>query len=141
MSSGLNKDPRAMDIGVRLKMHFGVITKFISRHPQNDKLCILRDENGEDLCEGSGETDGMALIAAYKNFDPSQMGKSKAQLQKENANMAARLRDLESAVEAPKAAAQDEPAGAAWPPSQELEVDKPVKKTRRKKTTRTSSPE
>lgn len=142
MSSGINKDPRAMDIGVRLKMRFGVSPKILIRHPQADFLCILRDENGEDLCEGSGLTEGMALIAAYKNFSPNQMGKSKAQLQKENADMEARLRDLESAVEAPKAETEDESADAAWPPSQELEVSKPVKKTRRKKTTpRSSSPE
>ena len=137
----INKDPRALNIGVMLQMRFGISPKILIRHPQGDKLCILRDEHGEHLCEGSGVTDGMALIAAYENFDPSQMGKSKAQLQKENADMAARLRDLESAVEAPKAAAQDEPADAAWPPSQELEVEEPVKKTRRKKTTRTSSSE
>ena len=141
MSSGINKDPRAMDIGVRLQMQYGISTKILHRHPQGDKLCIFRDEQGEPLCEGSGPTDGMALIAAYENFDPSQMGKSKAQLQQENADMAARLRDLESAMEAPKAAAQDEPADAAWPPSQDLEVEEPVKKARRKKTTRTSSSE
>lgn len=142
MSSGINKDPRAMDIGVRLQMRYGVTPKILHRHPQGDVLCILRDEHGEDLCKGSGPTEGMALIAAYKNFSPNQMGKSKAQLQKENADMEARLRDLESAMEAEKAEAKDEPADTAWPPSQELEVEKPVKKTRRKKTTpRPSSPE
>ena len=135
MSSGINKDPRAMDIAVRLQMRFGVKTKILHRHPQGDMLCILRDENGEDLCDGSGPTDGMALIAAYQNFSPKQMSKSKAQLQKENADMEARLRDLESAVEAQKAETEDESADTAWPPSQELEVSNPVKKTRRKKTT------
>ncbi len=141
MSSGINKDPRAMDIAVRLKMRFGISPKIFHRTPQGDVLCILQDEHGEDLCESSGPTEGMALVAAYKEFKPNQMGKSKAQLQKENQSMEDRLRDLESKLEAQNAEAEEKPEIAAWPPSQELEVAKPVKKSRKKVTKQTSSPE
>lgn len=116
-----------MELNHRVRFHFSTTT--------DQHVCQIRDKDNQVVAEGRGLDEDYAFEAACKAFDPNKEENERRSLEERNAELEAKLRDLESGV-SPAAAADSQKSDGDDSLASEEVNEKPVRK---KKTTRKSA--
>jgi hypothetical protein len=125
-------DRRILNMMLRLEMSDSVAFHFT--HSGSSTTCEFKDRDGKVVHTGTGVTEDAAFENAAQSWNPNQANDEKASLEKSNAELEAKVRDLESQLQTPpNAVATSATGNDSETDHSEPEAPVTKKKTRRRR--------